>query len=106
MIGKRYLHFPISVHGTERAVDFVVDGRVVRRDVMKLADGVPGDFGAFQDFGRFRGRTLTIRAERLPAGSKALDGITQDDDGHQRRGECSITRRCARSSTSRRAGAG
>ena len=80
VIGKRYLHFPISVHGTERVVDFVVDRRVARRDVIKLADGVPGDFMAFQDFGEFRGKALTIRAERLPAGSKALGGITQSDD--------------------------
>ncbi len=76
-IEKRYLHLPIK-DGPTRKVTALVDGRVVVRNDIGLADGEP-DWWAWMDVSAWRGQTLTLQVDKLPEDSAALAAIEQSD---------------------------
>ncbi len=55
-----------------------MDGRVEERDDIELADAAP-DWWAFMEVRAWRGKTLTIEVDTLPAESRALDAMEQSD---------------------------
>lgn len=77
-ITARYLHLPVKNKAAKRRLRFQVDGKTVREFEIELAEG-PADFLAFSDVSAFKGKRLTIIADGLPAASKALEAIRQDD---------------------------
>ncbi len=74
----RYLHLPIRNGAPKRVVTLFVDGRRVVRNDIELADGEP-DWWAPMDVGAWRGRSLTLRVDRLPEDSGALQRIESGD---------------------------
>jgi fructan beta-fructosidase len=77
-IEKRYLNIPVK-NGSRRSVTVLVDGKVVVRNDIGLADALP-DWWAFMDVGAWKGKTVTFRVDaNLPAGSTALGSIEQSD---------------------------
>ena len=78
-ITKRYLYLPVSEGSVVRQMKCYVDGTLVHRSEVRLTDDGKTQFQAFIDVGEFIGKTLTVKIDRLPAGSLALSSITQDD---------------------------
>jgi sucrose-6-phosphate hydrolase SacC (GH32 family) len=76
-IEKRYLNLPIK-NGPTRKVTALVDGRVVVRNDIGLADGEP-DWWAFMDVSAWHGQTVTLQVDKLPEDSAALHSIEQSD---------------------------
>jgi hypothetical protein len=75
----RYLHLPIKNGAPKRVVTLLVDGqRVVRNDI-ELADG-QADWWAPMDVSAWRGKSLTLRVDKLPEDSTALSAIEQSDE--------------------------
>lgn len=77
----RYLHVPVRTGdgrpgGTVR-VAVQVNGKTVREFDVELSDR-PGWY-AHLDVGAWRGKTATLRVDKLPPGSKALDLVAQAD---------------------------
>jgi sucrose-6-phosphate hydrolase SacC (GH32 family) len=84
-IQARYLHLPIKNGAPKRVVTTLVDGRVMVRNDVELAPAEP-DWWAPMDVGAWRGRTVTLRVDKLPEDSTALSSIEQGeslkDDGN------------------------
>ncbi|MBS0266670.1 MAG: 2,6-beta-D-fructofuranosidase, partial [Planctomycetes bacterium] len=78
-INQSYLHLPVKTGARKVRLKLNVAGQTVREFDIELAEAEP-DFQAFCDVTAFRGQTLTIEADRLPLGSRALDGLRQADD--------------------------
>ena len=78
-IEKRYLNIPIKNGAPKRKVTTLVDGRIEVKNDVELADGTP-DWWAFMDVGPWRGKTVTMRIDKLPDESPALSSIEQSDD--------------------------
>ena len=75
---SRYLHIPIKNGAPKRVVTLLVDGqRVVRNDI-ELADAA-ADWWAPMDVSAWRGRSLTLRVDKLHEDSTALRSIEQSD---------------------------
>jgi sucrose-6-phosphate hydrolase SacC (GH32 family) len=70
----RYLHLPIKNGAAKRVVTLLVDGQVVVRNDIELADGEP-DWWGVMEVGGYRGKSLTLRVDKLPEGSAALAGM-------------------------------
>jgi sucrose-6-phosphate hydrolase SacC (GH32 family) len=85
---RRYLHIPIKNGAPRRVVTTLVDGRVVVRNEIELADAQP-DWWAPMDVSAWRGRTVTLQVDRLPENSKALIALEQSD---ARRGAAELYR--------------
>ena len=77
-VRSRYLHLPIRNGAPKRKVTLLVDGKVVVRNDIELADGQP-DWWAPMEVRSWKGKTVTLRVDRLPAESKALASIAQGD---------------------------
>jgi sucrose-6-phosphate hydrolase SacC (GH32 family) len=77
-IEKRYLNLPIKNGAPVRWVTTLVDGKEEVVNAIELADGVP-DWWAFKDVSAWRGRTVTLRVDRLPDNSTALRAIEPSD---------------------------
>ncbi len=77
-IQNRYLNIPIKNGAPKRKVTTLVDGRVLVSNDIELADGQP-DWWAFMDVSAWRGQTLTLEMDNLPADSKALKSVEQSD---------------------------
>lgn len=73
-IASRYLHLPIRNGAPKRVVTTLVEGAVVVRNDIELADAEP-DWWAPMDVGAWRGRNLTLQVDRLPEDSRALMAI-------------------------------
>ena len=81
VVTRRYLHLPIAnIANKDEAlkVTFLVEGTVIVKNDIGLADGKP-DWWAFMDVNAWKGKTLTIRVDNLPANSMALKAIEQSD---------------------------
>ena len=75
---SRYLHIPIKNGAPKRVVTLLVDGqRVVRNDI-ELADAA-ADWWAPMDVSAWRGRSLTLRVDKLHEDSTALRSVEQSD---------------------------
>jgi sucrose-6-phosphate hydrolase SacC (GH32 family) len=77
-VKRRYLHLPIKNGAPKRVVTAWVDGRVVVRDDIELADGPP-DWWAPMEVAAWRGQTLVLEVDRLPEDSTALSSIVPAD---------------------------
>jgi len=75
---SRYLHFPIKNGATKRLVTLLVEGEVVVRNDIELADG-ESDWWASMDVSPWKGKSLTIRVDKLPEDSQALSSIQASD---------------------------
>ena len=78
-VEHRYLHFPVKAGAKKCRVAVSLDGQKVRWFEIELADGTP-DWWAPLDISEWKGKKLTVVAEVLPAGSKALDDLRQVDE--------------------------
>ena len=74
----RYLHLPIKNGAPKRVVTLLVDGGPLVRNDVELADGEP-DWWAPMDVEAWRGKTLTLRVDKLPDDSRALSSIESGD---------------------------
>ena len=76
---RRYLNLPVKTGAPKRRMAVLLDGKPAREFEIELADGEP-DFWTFLDITPFRGKEATLRVDRLPSDSHALQSITQDDE--------------------------
>ena len=74
----RYLHLPIKNGAPKRVVTLLVDGKVVVRNDIELADGTP-DWWAPMEVSEWQGKPVTLRVDKLPEDSTALSSIGQSD---------------------------
>jgi len=74
----RYLHLPIKDGTSTRRVTLLVDGQVVVRNDIALANDTP-DWWAPMDVGAWQGKKLTLQVGQLPEDSTALSSIEQSD---------------------------
>lgn len=77
-IRRRYLNLPIKNGAPKRKVTVLVDGRLLERDDLELADREP-DWWAFLDVSAWRGRTVTLEVDQLLDDSTALSSIEPGD---------------------------
>ncbi len=75
---KKWLHFPVKTGAKPRMVTVSVDGAVVRRFDIELADAEP-DWWAPLDVSVWKGKALHVVADVLPEGSTALEQLPQSD---------------------------
>ena len=78
LIEKPYLNFPVKNGAPKRTVRILVEGKVERVFSVELADGKP-DWWAYLDATPLRGKTITIKASRLPENSTGVSSIDQTD---------------------------
>ena len=85
VITKPYLRFPKQRFAVakqdnlnQRTIDFLVDDKLVRRELLSMADGTP-DYWAFLDVREFVGKNVLLKIDHLPANSQALGNIALDD---------------------------
>ncbi len=80
VVTGRYLQLPVKHGAPKRLVALGIDGAKVREFTIELAEEtVKPDFWVEAEIDAWRGRSLQVRAEGLPAGSTALDRIEQGD---------------------------
>ncbi|MCX6907318.1 MAG: GH32 C-terminal domain-containing protein, partial [Verrucomicrobia bacterium] len=77
-IEKRYLNIPIKNGAPKRKVAVLVDGKPEVTLDIELANAEP-DWWAFMDVSAWRGKTVTLQADRLPEDSAALTQIEPSD---------------------------
>ena len=77
-VEHRYLNLPIKNGAPMRKVTLLVNGEVVVRNDIELANAAP-DWWAPMDVSAWRGKTLTLQVDRLPEDSSALTSIEQSD---------------------------
>jgi hypothetical protein len=77
-VEKRYLNLPIRNSAPRRMVTTMVNGRVVARNDISLADAEP-DWWAPMDVSTWRGNTLTLQVDKLPGDSASLNAVEQSD---------------------------
>ncbi|MCF7675135.1 MAG: glycoside hydrolase family 32 protein [Akkermansiaceae bacterium] len=77
-ITQRYLNIPIKKGAGKHEVTVLVDGRVEVKNVIELAGAEP-DWWAFMDVSAWRGKTLTLRVDKLLENSPVLAMIEQSD---------------------------
>jgi sucrose-6-phosphate hydrolase SacC (GH32 family) len=75
---SRYLHLPIKNGAPKRIVTLLVDGKVVVRNDIELADGPP-DWWAPMEVREWIGKAITLRVDKLPEDSTALSSVVQSD---------------------------
>ncbi|RYD43039.1 MAG: 2,6-beta-D-fructofuranosidase, partial [Verrucomicrobiaceae bacterium] len=75
----RYLNIPIKNGAPKRVVTLLVDGKVIVRNDMELADGPP-DWWAPMDVSAWKGKKLTLRVDKLHEDSKALAAIDPSNE--------------------------
>ena len=74
----RYLHLPIRNGAPKRLVTLLVDGKVVVRNDIELADGPP-DWWAPMEVREWQGKAITLRVDKLPEDSTALSSVVPSD---------------------------
>ncbi|WP_165230187.1 glycoside hydrolase family 32 protein [Aquisphaera insulae] len=89
VVGRRYLHIPVTRNARVRRVRVESDGKALHDFDVNLTDqGEAVDFWVFLDLEAVKGRDLTVKS-MLPPASRALDQLKLDDDvpgaeGHYR----------------------
>lgn len=78
-VSKRYLNIPIKNGAPKREVTTLVDGKVVVKNTMELAESDP-DWWTFMDVSEWNGKAVTFRVDKLREDSSALKMIEQGDD--------------------------
>lgn len=77
-VEKRYLNLPIKNGAPKRVVSTIVEGRVVVRNDIELANGEP-DWWAPMEVSEWKGKTVTLQVDKLPDDSTALSRIEPSD---------------------------
>lgn len=80
---SRYLHLPIRNGATKRNVSLFVDGKLVVRNEIELADCDANnqvDWWAPMDISTWKGKSITVRVDKLADTSNALKEIEQSDE--------------------------
>ncbi len=75
----RYLFFPVKTGAAKRKVTVTVEGKAERWFDIELADGAP-DWWATLEVSAWKGKTLKVQVNKLPADSKGLSAIDQGDE--------------------------
>ncbi len=78
-VDRRYLNLPVKDGAPMRRLTLSVEGRPVREFDIELAETAP-DWWAFLDLSPFEGKQASIRADKLPESSRALESIQQSDE--------------------------
>ena len=76
VIDKPYLNFPVKNGAPIKRVTLLVDGKELPGFDIELADAEP-DWWAFFDATPYRGKTITVRVNKLVEGSTGLSSIDQ-----------------------------
>lgn len=76
VLEKPFLNFPVKNGAPKKWVTLVVDGKELHRFDIELADGKP-DWWAFFDAAPLRGKTVTVKVDKLADTSKGLSSIEQ-----------------------------
>jgi len=79
VLEKSLLNFPVKNGAPKKWVTLLVDGKELHRFDIELADGAP-DWWAFFDAAPLRGRTVTLKVDKLADTSKGLSSIDQTDE--------------------------
>ena len=74
----RYLHIPVKNGASKRVLTLLVDGKRVVRNDIELANAEP-DWWASMDISAWKGKSLTLRVDKLPEGSSALSNLEMSD---------------------------
>ncbi len=74
----RYLHIPVKNGAAKRVLSLLVDGQLIVRNDVELADGDP-DWWATMDISAWHGKSVTLKVDKLSAGSTALSRIEVSD---------------------------
>lgn len=75
-IDRAYLNFPVKNGAPKKRVTLSADGKELHGFDIELADAEP-DWWAFFDAAPFRGKTITVKVNKLADGSKGLSSIDQ-----------------------------
>jgi fructan beta-fructosidase len=75
---SRYLHIPVKNGASKRLLTLLVDGQVIVRNDVELADADP-DWWATMDLSAWQGKRLTLRVDKLADGSTALSRMEISD---------------------------
>jgi fructan beta-fructosidase len=79
-VTHRYLHIPIKESAPMRKVTFSVDGKTIVTNNIHLADNSSeADWWAFLDVSAYKGKNITLDADKLPEDSHALKAIDQSN---------------------------
>ncbi len=78
-ITHRYLLLPIKDNAPQRQLSVLVNGAVMVRNRIALADEAP-DWWAFMDVSAWRGQSLTLQVDKVPGNSSVLKQIEQSDE--------------------------
>lgn len=78
-VDRPQLHLPVTHGAPKRRMRFMLEGRTVREFEIELSDG-QADYWTYTDVAPFRGETLRIEVDRMPADSRALAAITLAED--------------------------
>jgi len=76
VVNQPYLNFPVKNGAPMHRVQVLVNGQMERAFDIELAEGRP-DWWAFTDATPFRGKTITLKVNKLPEGSAGLSAIDQ-----------------------------
>jgi fructan beta-fructosidase len=80
VVAERYLHIPVKTGGSKVRMKIYRAGKTLDKESLlrefevELADG-QADFQTFCDLEQWHGTRVTVEVDRLPYGSKALDGL-------------------------------
>ncbi len=75
---SRYLHIPVKNGAAKRLLTLLVDGQVIVKNDVELADADP-DWWATMDLSAWQGKSLTLRVDKLVDGSTALSSMEISD---------------------------
>jgi fructan beta-fructosidase len=78
-VRKDYLNLPVKDGAPKRRMSVWLDGKARREFDIELADDKP-DWWAFLDATPFKGKTVTLKVDKLPEDSLALSAIEQSDE--------------------------
>lgn len=76
-VAKRYLNFPVRTGAPKTRLDVLAGGRLIRQFEIELSD--PPQWWAFLDVSAWQGQTLTLRVEKFPLDSQALELVEPGD---------------------------
>lgn len=76
---NKYLNFPVRKGEPKRRLKVMSEGKVLDDFEIELADS-NAEWWAFFDLAPFKGRNISILAEKMPENSKALEAIDQTDE--------------------------
>lgn len=79
VLEQSFLNFPVKNGAPKKWVTLLVDGKELHRFDIELADGEP-DWWAFFDAVPLRGKTVTVKVDKLTDSSKGLSSIDQTSE--------------------------